>query len=784
MASRNWQCALAVLLLWAFFAQAVTSMVQKSPTVDEQVHLMRGYVYLKTGEMPFQLGHPILANALNALPLLALEDLPLPDDDAARLARQDNQWGVYADRLIWQSGHDVERIFFLSRLPTVALGLLFAALVLRWARQLWGNGGGLVALALFAFDPTLVAHGRLATDDVAVSLFYFAATYGLWRYLETRQRRHLALAGVALGLAQGSKFSALLLAPVFVAVVGLWRWGTGGGLRQDALALLATFAIGGLTLWAGYRFDLRPLSGWTLPVPATAYFEDLIWETHYFGREGYTFLAGQYSASGWWYYFLAAHVLKSPLPALLLLGAALLSLRLGKANGPRLMALLLPACAYLLSTLIVSLNIGYRLFIPVLPYLYVLTGRLATVVKGRQRLALVGALAWSVLIALGIHPHYLAYFNELAGGPDGGYRYLTDSNIDWGQDLPALRDLVQEQDLGRIKLSYFGTAHPSYYGLDFEPLPTWSPTPEQGNPFTRTYNPYDPAPGVYAISASHLQGVVFKPEQWDTFAWFRDKKPLAKAGYSIFLYRVEAHGPPVNVALGGVQIDELPPQVLESFGSNDLRLRWFDPQTSFVLPEQPGWVVSVSRNQVFPGTGRQGKCEKKPGFSLAPPDPKAHAAYLNAISNLNAPVWRSAALVPSSDESLEPLALPLSLGEQLEFLGYELESPATDPGRVSIETFWRVTARPDGSRAIFVHLLAPDGQVVAQWDGLDIAVEGWREGDTLMQGASFELPGDLAPGQYWLQTGVYNPATGERLAVLGETVTEDRILLCDVTQSE
>ncbi|MGD9099921.1 MAG: glycosyltransferase family 39 protein, partial [Anaerolineae bacterium] len=592
-ASRNWQYTLAVLLLWAFFAQAVTSMVKKSPTVDEQVHLMRGYVYVKTGELPFQLGHPILANALNALPLLALNDLPLPDDDAARLALQDNQWGVYADRLIWQPGYNVERIFFLSRLPTVALGLLFAALVFRWTRQLWGSGGGIVALALFVFDPTLVAHSGLATDDMAVSLFYFAATYGLWRYLETRQRRHLALAGVAFGMAQGSKFSALLLAPVFVAVVGLWRLGAGArrdwrsGLRQDALALLVTFAIGGLTLWAGYRFELRPLSGWTLPVPATAYFEDLIWETHYFGREGYTFLAGGYSASGWWYYFLVAHALKSPLPALLLLGAALLSLRPGRANGLRLMALLLPACAYLLSTLVVSLNIGYRLFIPALSYLYVLTGHLATVVKGRQRLVLAGTLAWSALIALWIYPHYLAYFNALAGGPNGGYRYLVDSNIDWGQDLPALRDLVQEQNLGRIKLSYFGTAHPSYYGLDFEPLPTWPPTPEQGNPFTRTYAPHAPTPGVYAISASHLQGVVFKPEQWDTYAWFRDKTPFAKAGYSIFLYRVEASGPPVNVALGGLQIDELPPEIFQSFGSNDVRLRWFDPQTSSVWPERP-----------------------------------------------------------------------------------------------------------------------------------------------------------------------------------------------------
>ena len=93
-------------------------------------------------------------------------------------------------------------------------------------------------------------------------------------------------------------------------------------------------------------------------------------------------------------------------------------------------------------------------------------------------------------------------------------------------------------------------------------------------------------------------------------------------------------------------------------------------------------------------------------------------------------------------------------------------------------TTWRVTAPPDGPRAIFVHLLTPDGQVAAQWDGLDVPVEGWRKGDTILQVASFDLPPGLPPGQYWLQTGIYNPATLERLPVLvdGAPIT-DRVLL-------
>jgi hypothetical protein len=811
---RCWLNLLAVLLLWAFFAQTVTSMVVKSPTVDEQAHLMRGYVYLELGDLRFKIGHPILANTLNAIPLWTLidrETLRLPTDDPAWVERR---WGPFADRLFWQPGTDVALIFFLGRLVTVALGALFAALVFRWARQLWGGYAGLVALALFVFDPTILAHSRFTTDDIAVSFFYFAATYGLWRYLEMDRARDLVLTGVAFGLAQGCKFSALLLVPVFIATVGLWPflhapttglwWGRLSSLPWKgqcaasrrrwllghAVGLLKIFAIGGLTLWAVYRFDFRALPGWPLPVPAAAYFEDLIWESKYFGREGYVFLCGKTSATGWWYYSLVAFALKSPLPAMLLPGAAAIGLRRG-ANRPRLMALLLPAFIYLLSTLVVSLNIGYRFFIPVLPYLYVLAGRLAASAKKGQRLLLTGALLWSALIALCIHPHHLAYFNELAGGPDGGWRYLVDSNIDWGQDLPALHDVIRRRNLGQVRLSYFGTAHPSYYDIDFEPLPTWEPTPEQGNPFTRTYYPHDPAPGVYAISATHLQGVVMAPDKWDTYAWFRDRPPFAKAGYSIFLYQVGPTGPPVDVALSGLQVDDLAPETFAAFGTNDVRLRWFDAHTSLVIPAQPGWYavreVDAADNLDAWGWNAMHPCATTAGGTcrLYLPDPGAHAAAVARVERLVATskAWHSAVLAPSSDERVSPLALPINMGHQLQFLGYEPSPhPPTDqladPPTTQILTAWRVTAPPDGPRAIFVHLLTPDGLVVAQWDGLDVPVEGWREGDSVLQVSSLGIPADLPPGRYWLQAGVYNPATMERLPVLVDgTAIADRILL-------
>jgi len=306
--------------------------------------------------------------------------------------------------------------------------------------------------------------------------------------------------------------------------------------------------------------------------------------------------------------------------------------------------------------------------------------------------------------------------------------------------------------------------------------------------------------------------VVLDPDQWDTYAWFRDKVPFAKAGYSIFLYRVEPTGPPVDVALSGVQIDELTPDTFAAFGSNDVRLRWFDARTSLVIPSQPGWTV-IAGDEAHAGTAELAQpawatledlktqawpapqpCNTSTGTACAlyPPDPPSHAAAMAWVQDLQATcdVWHSDTPVPSVSDA-SPLSLPVNLGApttkhqstnlpSIQFLGYtpsNLVSPSSDRS-VAFLTAWRVSAPPDGQRAIFVHLLAPDGQVAAQWDGLDVPVEGWREGDTILQVASFDLPTDLPPGQYWLQTGVYDPDTMQRLPVLADgTPIADRILL-------
>ena len=198
--------------------------------------------------------------------------------------------------------------------------------------------------------------------------------------------------------------------------------------------------------------------------------------------------------------------------------------------------LLLPVLLYLGLTFTRSIDIGHRHLLPIYPFLFVAAGR-AVGVLSRPRAPAAGAVilgalcAWYALGTLRVHPHYLAYFNEIAGGPRNGYQWLVDSNLDWGQDLKGLKAYMVAKGIPRLKLSYFGSADPAYYGIDAEILPGYmAPHPTR---VTREVRPGD----LVAVSATNLQGVYLDPEDRPLMERFRAQRPLNEVGYSILIYR-------------------------------------------------------------------------------------------------------------------------------------------------------------------------------------------------------------------------------------------------------
>jgi len=271
-------------------------------------------------------------------------------------------------------------------------------------------------------------------------------------------------------------------------------------------------------------------------VPASAYLKGLQALSNKLETGTQSFLLGSYSNTGWWYYFPIAFSAKTPLPTLLLAGASVIY----AARERKLwhsMPLLIPVVLYLCLCCVSGLNIGYRHLLPILPFIFIFTGQLAQTswqVRPKYALAVGILLGWLIIGTLTISPHYLAYFNELAGGPEGGYRVLVDSNLDWGQDLPGLHEYMTAHNIDSVKLAYCGTADPRAYGINYELLPGlhqfWWKNSNEPEVLA------DPGPGVYAISATDLQGARF--QNHDVYAWFRARKPDATIGHSIFIYRV------------------------------------------------------------------------------------------------------------------------------------------------------------------------------------------------------------------------------------------------------
>jgi 4-amino-4-deoxy-L-arabinose transferase-like glycosyltransferase len=541
--------ALPPLVLLVFFTLALVSARDDSPTMDEQNHMARGLAYLRTGDARLSVEHPPLVNVLSALPLLT-QPVRLPTDDWSWEA---GEWYRFADQLLWHDNQDVDRLVFLARFPVMLLALLLGAFLYRTVRHWSGAEAGLLALVLYALDPNILAHARYATTDLGCAAFLFLAGVALWKAARSGFGvRWVLLAGGAFGLALSAKLSAAAFGLAFGLValaylVALWRRN-----RRDALAAglrlgLVYPAAALLVVWAvfGFEWGALPDGGPAVPMPTFWRGVDTMFGFSGGGRPA--FLLGHFSTEGFWCYFPIAFAVKTPLPTLLLiiwaLGLFVTGTREGAGSRKWSTAAfwIFPPALYFLISTQSALNLGYRHLLPVLPYLYAfvasqLSGRLAG--RTGPRMVFAGLLLWLVVANALIFPHYLSYFNEIVG-PKNGYRVLVDSNVDWGQDLKRLKGWMDLEGVPRVKLAWFGSADPAYYGIPYDPLPglphhfdLWESLP---------FDPEEPEPGVYAISVSILQELHRRDEDKTAFAWFRAREPDDRVGYSILIYKVGRH---------------------------------------------------------------------------------------------------------------------------------------------------------------------------------------------------------------------------------------------------
>jgi len=218
------------------------------------------------------------------------------------------------------------------------------------------------------------------------------------------------------------------------------------------------------------------------PVPSP--FQRLIrFQSNLVEKSGRVFFAGKIYESGLWYLMIASFFIKTPLALILLFAGALcyLAWRV-RTIGAEWLLISFICIVLLLFSYMANINVGLRYILPIYPVVHVLISGFAGRLVERSKLgfALVSALAlWYLGTSISNHPHYLAYFNEIVGGPANGYRYLVDSNLDWGQDLKGLKRYMVKRDVNRVALGYFGSADAEYYGIDYEYLPSVGLAPKK-----------------------------------------------------------------------------------------------------------------------------------------------------------------------------------------------------------------------------------------------------------------------------------------------------------------
>jgi hypothetical protein len=524
---------------------ALSSAWNKSPTFDEPYQIAVGYATWVDGVQHWDFIHPSLGSRWISLPLLFLRpNLPTSITEESELAHQ----------FVLQNGRQLQTLVRWARLMGLLPAVALALGVYHWSRELSGGRAALLGLLCIALDPNMLAHARLAKNDTVMAAGFFWTVYLFWRLNRQHGFWPIVWAGLALGVALTAKYSSLVLVPALWVLMALA--GSKEERRQRFGATVAAFAVAGTVIFldsamefvsvAGFGVEQLAIRGkpvvtswptWaTVRLPLLRYLYGIWFMFFSYSSGRPTFLLGRVLTKGTPLYFPVAFLLKTPVPVLVLVAWGLITacrglVRSGHAGDRSFrydaMFLCAAPAAYFILAIPSGLNLGYRHLLPVLPFAYVGIGCLANATRDRwAKLVLAGLVLWLALSSLLVFPHYLAFFNLAAGGPAGGYRYLVDSNLDWGQELISLSEFQSTHQTGRIDLSYFGTADPAAYGIEYDCLP--------GFGLLECQEAELPTEGWVAVSATCLQGLCTPDPEF--YATLRSREPDAVLGHSMFLY--------------------------------------------------------------------------------------------------------------------------------------------------------------------------------------------------------------------------------------------------------
>lgn len=569
---------LSAILLAVMGLQMLAVISRKSITVDEIVMIPAAYYHLVAGNFQLVNEHPPLSKIVAGLPLLFVQPDEARDDKInAPLYSSNSKWG-YEESFWVDNAKRFSSVSFWPRVSMILLTVALGFLIFRFAGELFGPRVAVLAVGLFSFEPTVLAHGRVVQTDIPAAFGYLLLFMALYHYARERTWRRAVWLGAAAAIAILAKFSMLLAGPVLaVFFLALW-WRArprqfraerqAGTIRSDQpLASvvahgLIVLAVIVLVINAAYFFQHRALvegdEQWiqsAFPAHSRAATLAILTLSHLLPIDfvlGIFFqfshnavghsasLLGMYSQQGWWYYFPVAFALKTTVPFLLL---SLASVGWGsyewiKNRDHRFLWLIAPFAVYTVFVLFSHIDIGVRYYLPAYPFLFILGAALLDRLLKARRAYLLGSIVaislvgWMGVEAVRAFPDHMTYMNQIAGRAPHWW-YLSDSNVEWGDDLQTAAKYLH--DRGEIRVNdgtLGGFFNFGFYGIErVDALAL----------------PKQEMPRYTAVGASYLNGstvprqtpdgrALTDAERLNAFDAYRHRTPEAVFG-SVYLYR-------------------------------------------------------------------------------------------------------------------------------------------------------------------------------------------------------------------------------------------------------
>ena len=558
--SRRSASLLAAFLLFLQAILLIGSAHQESQTFDESNHLGAGYMYLKHGDFSRNPEHPPLVKMLAALPLLSMHLDEPPPNHVPYFKGSDVTFGT---QLLYQRGPDWESILMRGRLVVMLFTLSLGLLIFLATQEVFSPLAAVFALLLYITQPILLGNGNLITTDVALACLLFASVYTFYRFCARPSPARFALCALATALTLVCKHSGILVLPTLfllalsdvflpLAPAPTTRQHR---LRRNALALSALCLLGYVGLWAIYSFSFHELHifptlvGYAAGISPLKRSLILFADHHHLFPEPYlfgwvdilrisarpTFLLGHIYPNARWFFFPAAFLIKTTLALLILL--LLLPFARLTDHRSQLVFFALPAAFFFSISVLSMLNGSARYLIPLYPCLLLLAGAAAAAVfqwSTLSRAAIAALLLLGFVSTLHSYPNFLAYSNELVGGPSHTHRALTDQDDDWGQGLKWTSTYLAQHPDPNCWFDYWGNP-----GMDFANFDV--PCKMLGSSFDHIIGaPTPPIPttisGTILVSTTDIDGVYSGPGDLNPYAVFRDRKPDAVIANIIFVY--------------------------------------------------------------------------------------------------------------------------------------------------------------------------------------------------------------------------------------------------------